>query len=395
MICSSLSSANVWSVSRPLPTALTLGMTIAMLAMPLLAMPLLATPLLAEEKRDDTPESPTGTRIAVANRAGGNITLIDGASERTLTIELEPGSEPMYAQNPFFSDEIWIGDRGNDRVLIYDALRLRRVAEIPTGEGVFHMWNHGTLRQFWVVADVDKSMTVIDLDTRAVLATVPIPADLEADFKPHDITVTPDSAIVTLLGTTDPSVGYLVKYSGSTFEETARLEVGGDPHVFYWGFEESRLYVATQRDGRVLWVDPVTLNICANLKIPGAHGIWANEDETHLYVGNIESADGLASIYTIDIPTFTVTSIADGVLPNPHNLMVSIDNTKLFVTHSGGDSVSSAVYDVNPATGEVSNGRVVTADANPFGIMLIRDPLCEVGAKQGRGERKPIHLDAN
>ncbi|MEM7677569.1 MAG: hypothetical protein AAF449_16340, partial [Myxococcota bacterium] len=105
--------------------------------------------------------SPLGSRIAVANRGTNTVTLIDVVSEEKLQIELEPGSEPMYAQNPFGSDEIWIGDRGFDRVLVYDALRLRRKAEIPVGRGVFHMWNNGDTGQMWVVNDIDKTVSVI------------------------------------------------------------------------------------------------------------------------------------------------------------------------------------------------------------------------------------------
>lgn len=351
--------------------------------LPTILSAVLATAAIAELPR--TPPSPTGSRIAVANRVAGTVTLIDVTSERELTMELEPGSDPMYAQNPFFSNEIWVGDRGHDRVLVYDALRFRRKAEIPVGAGVFHMWNHGGLGQMWVVGDVDKTLTVISLATKEVLATIPIPAELaDAGFKPHDMTVTANAGIVSLLGAGTPD-GWLIKYSGTTFEETARLRVPGDPHLFYWGFEESRLYVASQAGGKVLELDPETLAITGELDIPGAHGIWADETETFLYVGNITSTDGEAAIYTIDIETFSIVpgSPTAAALPHPHNFMVSIDNTKLFVTHSNSGSSFTSIYDLDE-TGIPVASRVVETGDIPFGIMLIRDPLGDLALEDLR-----------
>ncbi|MDY7094436.1 MAG: hypothetical protein SX243_15805 [Acidobacteriota bacterium] len=342
----------------------------------LLALAALALPALeALAKKPVVPPSPTGSRIAVANRGGDTVTLIDVASERRLQIELEAGSEPMYAQNPFFSDEIWIGDRGHDRVLVYDALRLRRIADIPVGEGVFHMWNNGALGQMWVVNDVDKTLSVIDLETKQVLATIPIPADLATDFQPHDITVTADAGIVSLLGP-GQTVGWLVKFSGHTFQEEARLQVGADPHLFFWGFADSELYVASQGAGEVLELDPETLQVTGQLSIPGAHGIWADESETYLYVTDITSGDGIDSIYTIDVDSFQVVpgSPVDAPLANPHNIMISIDNTKMFISHSS--STFTSIYDLDPG-GLPVNGRIVETGPVPFGVMLIRDPLCK------------------
>jgi DNA-binding beta-propeller fold protein YncE len=327
--------------------------------------------------RSQTPPSPTGSRIAVANRGSNTVTLIDVEAEEKLQIELEPGSEPMYAQNPFFSNEIWIGDRANNRVLVYDALRLRRIAEIPTGKGVFHMWNNNTLGQMWVVCDIDKTLTVISLRTKQVLATVPIPRDLAIEFKPHDVTVTATSAIVSLIGAPGNPDGWLVNFSGKSFKEVSRRKVSGDPHLMYWGFSRSSLYVVSQVGDKVLRLNPRTLAITGELDIPGAHGIWANEAETRLFVGNIESADGRNSIYTIDIPTFSIMpgSPANAALPFPHNFMVSIDSSKLFITHSNQGSEFTSVYDLD-ANGIPVASRLIETGPVPFGIMLIRDPVC-------------------
>lgn len=119
-------------------------------------------------------------------------------------------------------------------------------------------------------------------------------------------------------------------------------------------------------------VDPNTLTINHELDVAGAHGIWGNEQENFLYVGDITS-NGADAIYTIDIETFEITAVSDAVLPASHNLMVSIDNSKLFVTHSGGAGLYTSIYDLDDE-GVPHNGRFVETGATPFGIMLIRDP---------------------
>lgn len=332
--------------------------------------------LAQQAPRSGTPAIFNGTQIVVANRNDGTVSLIDNETERVMNIVMGEGSEPMYVQNPYFSNEIWIGDRGHDRVLVYDASRLALKAEVPTGKGIFHMWNHGGLGQMWVVCDVDKVLTVISLETKEVLATVPIPAELATEYKPHDMTVTADGAIVSLLGAAGDE-DWIIKYSGSDFTEVARLQVPGDPHLMHWGFEGSDLYVASQAGGKVFRVNPENLEVIAELDIPGAHGIWANEQETLLYVGNITSANGQDAIHVIDLTTFSPVagSPVASALPKPHNVMVSVTSDKLYMTHSGGDSTSTTVYDLGP-DGLPTSSRILTTGSNPFGIMLMRNPVC-------------------
>lgn len=315
------------------------------------------------------PPSPTGSRIAVANRGAQTVSLIDVNSEDVVDLVLPEGSEPMYAQNPLYSNEIWIGDRGRNKLMVFDALRLRLKQEIDVGKGVFHMWSHPAIEQMWVVNDIDKTISVVSLESKQVVATIPVPSDLVADFKPHDMTTTSSDGIVSLLGNNE---GWLVKFSGETFKEVGRLKVPADPHMMHWGLENSHLYVASQA-GKLLRVDPKTLTVTGELDIPGAHGIWGNEEQTHLYVTNIESA-GNAAIYTIDIATFTIIpgSPVATPLPFPHNVMVSIDNSKLFISHSK-DSEQVSIFDID-TDGLPINGRTVRTGKTPFGIMLIRDP---------------------
>lgn len=226
---------------------------------------------------------------------------------------------------------------------------------------------------------MDKAMTVIDLASKQVLATVPVPADLTVGFKPHDITVTPTGAIVTLLQTGGEGSGWLVQYSGATFQETNRLEVGDDPHVMYWGFQGSSLYVASQTSDEVLRLDPDDLSVTGRLPVTGAHGIWADEDETRLFVTNIEAGGGTDGLHVINIADGAFEAVAGSPVDTrfsfPHNVTSSRNADRLFVTHGSNDFEFTSAYDLD-ADGLPTSSSAIRTGATAFGTVFVPDPFC-------------------
>ncbi|MFN2123492.1 MAG: YncE family protein, partial [Candidatus Promineifilaceae bacterium] len=83
--------------------------------------------------------SPHGGKIVVANRGSGSISVIDVATDMVLdTIDL-PGAntaEPMYVVYSKFGDRVYVGDRANDQVVVFDADDFSIVDTVPTGSGV-------------------------------------------------------------------------------------------------------------------------------------------------------------------------------------------------------------------------------------------------------------------
>ena len=105
------------------------------------------------------------------------------------TIELPEGDgapEPMYVYYTPIRNRFFVGDRGNNRVVVFNARTLEMETTVPAGAGVFHMWGTTFRKQLWVNNDIDNTATVIDMRSLEVLATVPMPADLVAlGGKPH------------------------------------------------------------------------------------------------------------------------------------------------------------------------------------------------------------------
>jgi DNA-binding beta-propeller fold protein YncE len=279
--------------------------------------------------------------------------------------------EPMYVFYSPIRNRVFVGDRGNDRVVVYNASTMDIETTVPAAAGVFHMWGSTASRQLWVNNDIDNTSTVIDLRTLDVVATVPTPADLVAlDGKPHDVILDPagDYAYVTVLAAADPN-DYVVQFSTETFEELGRTAVGKDPHVSLTRRNEM-LYVPCQNTNELYILDRHTLQTVDVLDVPGAHGAGMANNGRFLYTTNL-SGGGSEALWTIDTATGEVVGQpTDSPYTVPHNIALTPGGHKLYLTHSGAnDKVTiyriSGEDPVPVLVGEVTTG------ANPFGLAWV------------------------
>lgn len=327
---------------------------------------------------------PTGTvhakghsqgEIVVANRASGTISVIDVRSEQVVaTVDLPAGDnvpEPMYVVYSRRGNHVFVGDRANNRVVVFDADDYEVVTTIEAGAGVFHMWADELDRQLWVNNDIDNTATVIDPESLSVIATVDMPADLVADgYKPHDVILGPAGglAYVTMVGGSDPDHDYLVQFRTDTFEEINRVTVGKDPHVSLTR-RSPKLFVPAQSSDMVSVLNRFTLELIEEIEVPGAHGAGMAPLGRVFYTTNLPGggADGL---YAIDTRTNQVIGSADTPYAVPHNVVVTLTG-KLFLTHSGGTSDKVSIYKVtfrNPVPTLIGE---VTVGLNPFGLAYV------------------------
>lgn len=348
-------------------------------------------------------------QILVANRGDRTTSIIYAGSETLReTVFHEPNAEPLYVNAPGCcgydigvgeSEFFMVGDRLNSKVRFIDARTLNEFASTSTDSGVFHMYYHQIPAQIWVVCDISKTLTVIDLDTFALIdQSVPIPADLVANYAPHDITVGADFAIVTLIGPADSS--WLIKYSTDTLQEVDRLQVPGGAHIFYTGESSEMVYVACDQ-GTLLMLNPTTFTVVHSAAVPGAHGVW--QQGNVVYVADITDEDGLGSLYAFDVSTNTFVALTgspyDLPVRNPHNIVPTHARDKLFVGHTrdskltvcdlAGDGsviepcriipMEGSLYDTQPHQSTYADyeGHVIEPGfATPMGIARLR-PLCD------------------
>ncbi|MDX1414393.1 MAG: YncE family protein [Candidatus Promineifilaceae bacterium] len=317
-----------------------------------------------------------GGKIVVANRASGTISVIDTTTDQVIPMPTSfPGpnpAQPMYVVYSKFGNRVFVGDRGNNQVVVFDADDFNVEAALPAGNGVFHMWADSSGRQLWVTNEDDKTATVIDTHTLQVITTVPMPADLVAQGgKPHDVILDRSGrfAYVTMLGFAGPN-DYVVQFSTKTFGELKRAPVGKDPHLALDNRGRA-LYVPAQNSNIVTVLDRVTLAPITDIAVPGAHGAGMRSDGKIFYTTNLPGG-GIDGLYTIDTKSNQVLgSPVDTAYPTPHNIAMNPKGTKIYVTHSGPTADKVTVYSASKkmpvpvAIGEITVGM------NPFGLAYV------------------------
>jgi len=318
-------------------------------------------------------------KVVVANRGSGTISVIDAwNAEVSGTYNLpadsaEPTPEPMYVVHIKPLRRVFVGDRANNRVAVFDDTSFETVGTVPAGNGVFHMWADLRGRQLWVNNDIDNTTTVIDPSSLAVITTVPTPADLVGmGGKPHDVVLDPrgNLAFVSILGVAGDN-DYVVQFSTSTFAETGRAAVGKDPHVSL-NLRDNKLYVPCQNSDVVVVLDRFTMEQISEIAVPGAHGAGMTRNGRFFYTTNLPGG-GAGALYTIDtMKNGIVGGPVDSPYPVPHNIALAPNGMRMFVTHSGGTADKVSVYamkgwDPTPAfVGEVTVG------LNPFGLAYVQ-----------------------
>lgn len=345
-------------------------LSLRVLVLLLLAASLLVGgPALAEGKKGG------GPTVVVANRGSGTISVISAASGQLLdNYDLPAGPnapEPMYVVYGPQGNRVFVGDRANSRVVVFDASTFAVEATIPTTAGVFHMWADPQDSQLWVAADADKVYSVIDTHSLAVIATVPIPADLaEMGGFPHDVILDPvrPLAFASILGLPGDH-DYVVQYDTNTFMETGRAAVGKDPHLSL-ARQNDKLYVPAQGSNIVSVLDRVTLAPITDINVPGAHGAGMRGDGRVFYTTNLPGG-GTDGLFAIDTDSDNVIGAADTPYPVPHNIVLSPNGRKLFLTHSGGTSDKVTLYFIPPNSATPILFGEVTVGLNPFGLAYV------------------------
>jgi YVTN family beta-propeller protein len=287
------------------------------------------------------------------------------------TVSLPNMGEPMYVVYVRQNNNVYVGDRANNMVLVYDANNFYHKSSIYVGNGVFHMWADQLGKQLWVNNDIDKTTSVIDLKSNSVIATVSTPLDIaNMGGKPHDVIVDPrgKAAFISYLGI-NGSNDYVVKFSTKSFSEKGRVPVGKDPHLSLTA-RNNDLYVPCQGSDAVYVIDRMSLHIKEMINIPGSHGAGMATNGKRFYTTNLPGG-GSHGLFAIDTQNNSVVGKSNTPYPVPHNIALNTSSKKIYVTHSGGNSNKVTVFRVsnrNPNPVFISE---VTVGFNPFGIAFV------------------------
>ena len=318
-------------------------------------------------------------QIVVANRNSGTISVINASTDEITGTYRLPGKnpQPMYVVWSQTTNRVFVGDRTNNTVVVFNGSDFSVISSVPVGAGVFHMWaDVKAKRQLWVNNDIDKTTSVLDPISLKTLATIATPRDLvDLGGKPHDVLVSPegDFAYISVLGVSGDN-DYIVQYSTKTFQETARAAVGKDPHLSAT-FANNLLYVPCQNTDEIIVLDRKNLAFVKTIDAPGAHGAGMPFNGEAFYSTNLPNS-GNGGLIAINTATNSVSSNTDTPFAVPHNIALApnfrpaADAQKLYITHSGANANTVSVYDVSNTSPEFVT--TIKTGLNPFGIAFMR-----------------------
>ena len=322
-----------------------------------------------------------GGQIVVANRSSGGISVIDATTNQILQevpLPFNPGAgdmppEPMYISHISSKGEVAVGDRANNRVVFFDQKTYQVTGTVATGSGVFHQWANLGGNQLWVNNDIDNTVTIINPLNKTVTTTLDVAGVFSGDDNPHDVILSPDgaSAFVSFQNVTTTNDG-VAKFSTDDFSVLDTIEVGLDPHLSVTA-ANNFLYVPAQDSNVVQVFDRDTLDLVTEIDVPGAHGAGMSPDGQTFYTTNLPGG-GDNGLFAIDTTTNMLVGDTDGVntfTPVPHNVAVTGDGKKLFVSHSGGSSSTVSVYTLDDPSLPVFQESITVDGFNPFGILFI------------------------
>jgi DNA-binding beta-propeller fold protein YncE len=127
------------------------------------------------------------------------------------------------------------------------------------------------------------------------------------------------------------------------------------------------LYVPTQGGNAIYVLDRLTMTQVDTIAVPGAHGAGMPINGQTFYTTNLPGG-GSDAIFAIDTQALAVTGAVDSPYPVPHNIALTPDGRKLYLTHSGATSDTVTIYSVNSVTGIPTLTGEVTVGLNPFGL---------------------------
>jgi DNA-binding beta-propeller fold protein YncE len=162
----------------------------------------------------------------------------------------------------------------------------------------------------------------------------------------------------------------VVQFNAHTFQEVARAEVGKDPHVSL-SWNRPWLFVPCQNSNEVVVLNRFGLARETELPIPGAHGAGMSLNGRYFYTTNL-TGGGTDALFAINTRTLEV--VGDPVSAPyavPHNIALTPNGKKLFVTHSGPASDKVTIFERTGHSPVPDYADEVTVGLNPFGLAYV------------------------
>jgi len=207
----------------------------------------------------------------------------------------------------------------------------------------------------YITNDVDNTVSVIDVATNTVTATIPV------GFHPWGVSVCPNGSKVYITNYNDNTVNVI---NSATDTVTATIPVGTRPNGISVSPDGLKVYVTNAGDNTVSVINSATNTVTATITVGiSPMGVSISPDGSKVYVANINSDTVSVISTTTDIVTAKIP-----VGTRPVGISVSPDGSKVYVANN---NTPGKVSVINTATNTVT--ATITIGSNPYGISISPD----------------------
>ena len=173
----------------------------------------------------------------------------------------------------------------------------------------------------------DNTISVIDLESKRVMATIPIPPG------PHGIAITPDNRWVYVASDSTSTVSVI---DAATDKLVENIEVGKNPHGVAVSPDGKYVLVAVYDTDSIAFIDTATRKVIGSVPVGKPHNIAIHPNGKVAYVGS--QVPGKFSLAIVDLVARTITgNVALG--KTPRGLEFDRKGRLLYMTQAGTDSV--------------------------------------------------------
>jgi len=214
----------------------------------------------------------------------------------------------------------------------------------------------------------DNTVSVVDLGSGSVVATIPVSAG------PHGMTVSPDGKTVYISG---DGASNLDVIDTATDRVRRTIEIGKSPHGLAMTPDGKTLLAAIYGEDKIAFVDIASLAVVGSVSVPKPHTIAIRPDGSVAYVASQEP--GKFALVVIDLATRKVTRSVSLDKP-PRDLEFGFDGKALYFTQAGVNGVQV----LDPATDRVA--AQIPTGASPHIAGVYRGAPAGTAVVQGPGE---------
>lgn len=301
-----------------------------------------------------------GSTISQINLRSGTVTTVPATVEPH-NIQISPDGALLLAvglpphtaaqSSDQSSGDSMAGMEAPGELVLFDPLQLAAgpVARIAVGMHPAHVITDLTGKRAFVTNAEDDTLSVIDLVSRTVTATV-----ATGDY-PHGQRLSPDGREIMVANVQSGTVSVI---DTETLQEIASIPVGITPVQVGFIPDGSLLYVSLRDANQVAVVDVKTRTLVATIDV-GRNPIqvFATPDGRFVYVANQGTEDGPDNTVSV-IEVATNTVVATSVTGRgAHGVVVSSDGATVFVTNILDATVSAIDVATQTVIATISVGK--------------------------------------